>query len=139
MRPSVVTAAKREELASRMERLGLREEDIEEQFVRGSGPGGQKINKTSVCVVLTHAQSGLTVRCQETRSRELNRFLARRRLAERLEEIREGAASQAQQLREKIRRQKRRRSRRSKEKMRADKRDQALKKAARGPVDPNDE
>lgn len=131
---SVVTPAKRQELEARMARLGIREEDVEETFVRGSGPGGQKINKTSVCVMLVHRPSGLMVRCQETRSRELNRFLARRRLAEKLAQIVEGEASEEQQRREKIRRQKRRRSRRSRERMLTDKREQAVKKAGRGPV-----
>lgn len=131
--PSVVTPAKREELAARMTRLGIREEDLEETFVRGSGPGGQKINKTSVCVVLTYRPRGIMVRCQETRSRELNRFLARRRLVDRVEEAILGAASEEQQRREKIRRQKRRRSRKAKEKMLANKQQQAAKKASRGP------
>ncbi|MBN1425637.1 peptide chain release factor-like protein [Candidatus Fermentibacteria bacterium] len=138
MTPGVVTPAKREELAARMERLGMREEDIEESFVRGSGPGGQKINKTSVCVVLTHRPSGLMVRCQETRSRELNRFLARRRLADKLAETIEGEQSQRKQQAEKIRRQKRRRSRRAKEKMLSDKHEQARKKEARGAVAPEE-
>lgn len=138
MTPSVVTPAKREELAIRMQRLGIREEDLDESFVRGSGPGGQKINKTSVCVVITHRPSGLMVRCQETRSRELNRFLARRRLADKLAEAVEGERSEREHHAEKVRRQKRRRSRRAKEKMLTDKHEQARKKAARGPVAPEE-
>ncbi len=60
------------------------EEDLEERFVLGSGPGGQKVNKTSSTVRLYHAPSGLTVKVGESRSRELNRWLARRELAEKI-------------------------------------------------------
>ena len=73
-------------LTHRMEALGLFEEDLEEQFIAGGGPGGQKINKTSNCVRLTHIPSGLSVTCQESRSRDRNRELARERLCEILEE-----------------------------------------------------
>ena len=58
------------------------EDDLEESFILGGGPGGQKTNKTSSVVRLAHAPSGLQVRCGETRSRETNRWLARRMLAE---------------------------------------------------------
>lgn len=119
------------DLRERMKKLGIREDDLVEQFVRGSGPGGQKINKSSIAVVLTHPASGILVRCQETRSQSLNRFLARRRLVEKLEAKIFGEKSRQQQLKEKIRRQKRRRSRRTKEKMLADKKHQGEKKALR--------
>ena len=114
-----------------MARIDLREEDLEEHFIRGSGSGGQKINKTSSCVVLRHRPTGLEVRCQAERSQALNRFLARRELCAKLEERRDGAASARRQAQEKIRRQKRRRSRRQKERMLADKRHHAARKAAR--------
>lgn len=55
----------------------LNEDDLEEQFVKGSGPGGQKINKTSSCVVLKHIPSGLVVKCQESRLLDYNRKKAR--------------------------------------------------------------
>lgn len=134
-----MSPAKRQELASLMARVGLREEDLQERFVRGGGPGGQKINKTSVCVVLTHVPTGLVVRCQESRSRELNRFLARRRLALKLEARVRGVESQLEQERERIRRQKRRRSRRAKERILEEKRLQAAKKAARRPPEGTDD
>lgn len=73
-------------LAERMSRLGIREKDLVETFIHGSGPGGQKINKTASCVSLKHTPSGEEVQCQESRSREANRQLARLRLCERLEE-----------------------------------------------------
>lgn len=115
-----------------MSRLGLKECDLTEAFVRGSGAGGQKINKTSVVVWLRHAPSGLEVRCQESRSQALNRFLARRLLVEKLEEKALKHESAKQQEIEKLRRQKRKRSKRAKNKMLDDKRHHADKKKLRG-------
>ena len=92
------------------------EDDLEESFILGGGPGGQKTNKTSSVVRLAHAPSGLQVRCGETRSRETNRWLARRMLAEAILAREKGRATAEQQRREKVRRQKRRRSRRQKQK-----------------------
>jgi len=111
--------------------LGIREADLVERFVLGSGSGGQKINKTSSCVYLKHIPSGIEVKCQRERSRELNRYLARREVCERLEERKLGLRSARQQEVERIRRQKRRRSRRQKERMLNDKRLQGDKKQAR--------
>ena len=113
------------------------EEDLEESFILGGGPGGQKTNKTSSVVRLAHEPSGLAVRCGETRSRETNRWLARRMLAEAILSRERGRKTAAQQEREKKRRQKRRRSRRQKQRMLADKRAHAEKKANRRPVDPD--
>lgn len=123
-----------EAIQALMARAGIAEADLREQFVLGSGSGGQKINKTSSAVRLTHLPSGLWVKVQASRSREDNRWLARRALAERLLEIRDGERSARQQEREKIRRQKRRRSRRQKARMLDDKSRHAAKKAARRPV-----
>ena len=111
------------------------EEDLEESFILGGGPGGQKTNKTSNVVRLEHAPSGFQVRCGETRSRETNRWLARRMLAELVLEREQGRKSAERQKREKIRRQKRRRSRKQKQKMLADKHAQSEKKAMRKKVD----
>jgi len=113
--------SKEQELADRMERLGIREEDLIEKFVLGSGSGGQKINKTSSCVYLKHLPTGLEVKCQKDRSRELNRLFARRELCEKLEEALFKEKSKKRQEIEKIRRQKRRRSRRAQEKILASK------------------
>ena len=129
-----VSPEKEKALADRMAALGIREGDLEETFVRGSGAGGQKINKTSSCVVLRHRPTGTEVRCQRERSQVMNRFLARRELCERIDERRRGAASARQQAIEKVRRQKRRRSRRQKAHMLDDKRHHGAKKAARGRV-----
>ena len=73
-----VSPKKEKQLSERMQALGVRERDIEEQFVRSSGAGGQKVNKVSTCVLLHHRPSGVRVKCQEERSQALNRFLARR-------------------------------------------------------------
>ena len=112
----MLSSRKEEELRERMEKLGIREEDLVEKFIRGSGHGGQKINKTASCVYLKHEPSGIEIKCQQDRSRVMNRFLARRELCEQLEEIALGKKSARQQAREKIRRQKRRRSRKQRAK-----------------------
>lgn len=107
-----VSPEKEAELERRMAACGLRESDLEESFIRGSGAGGQKINKTSSCVHLTHRPSGLDVRVQEARSQAMNRFFARRRLCELLEARSLGAESPAAMRQAKIRKQKKRRRRR---------------------------
>ncbi len=117
-----------------MEEASVFEEDLEESFILGSGPGGQKTNKTSSVVRLSHGPSALSVRCGETRSRETNRWLARRMLAELILEREQGRKSAARQAAEKVRRQKRRRSRRQKQKMLDDKHARSAIKQARRPV-----
>ncbi len=126
-----VGEAKRAELVRRFADLGLKESDLEERFIRSSGPGGQHVNKTSTCVVLRHRPSGLEVRVQRERSQALNRFLARRLLADKLEALVRGRESALEQAREKVRRQKRRRSRRSQQRRLEEKRRQGLKKRLR--------
>ena len=121
-----------------MEEASVFEDDLEESFVLGGGPGGQKTNKTSNVVRLSHEPSGMSVRCGETRSRETNRWLARRMLSELILERERGRKSEARQKAEKIRRQKRRRSRRQKQKMLADKRAHSAVKAMRRPPTPED-
>jgi len=74
------------ELYARLDRLGVRDQDLEETFVRSRGHGGQKVNKTSSAVQLRHLPTGILVKVQRERSQVLNRFLARRLLAEKLEE-----------------------------------------------------
>lgn len=118
-----------------MAALGIREADLVERFVLGSGSGGQKLNKTSSCVQLKHLPTGIEVKCQQERSRELNRFLARREVCDRVEERQQGARSARQQEIERIRRQKRRRSRRQRARMVDDKRKHGAKKQARRPIE----
>ena len=133
---NIVSPSKEKSLLERMQALGVREQDIEEQFVRSSGAGGQKVNKTSSCVVLHHRPTGIRVKCQQERSQALNRFLARRILLDKIETKLRGAESAEQQEIAKIRRQKRKRSRRAKQKLLADKRHQAEKKSSRAGVRP---
>jgi len=130
-----VSAAKRERLLEEMRRLGIREEDIEEKFILGSGPGGQKINKTSTCVYLRHRPTGIEVKCAESRSQALNRFLARRRLCDAIAEKIRGEITARRREQEKIRRQKRRRSRRSRLRLLEEKRRLSRKKQLRRPPD----
>lgn len=105
-----VTPQKEAELADRMTRCGVREEDLEESFVRSGGPGGQKVNRTATCVRLVHKPTGTEVKMQKARSQTLNRFYARRRMCELLE----GEDGPEAKAREKIRKQKQRRKRRHK-------------------------
>ena len=126
-----VSPEKEKTLTERMERLGVSESDLRETFVRSSGPGGQKVNKTSSCVHLVHMPSGLSVKCQESRSQTMNRFIARRLLLNRIERIQQGIVSEEKQRIEKIRRQKHRRSKRAKEKILKIKHIQSEKKSLR--------
>ena len=126
-----ISEAKADELVVRMARLGIREADLDESFIRGSGAGGQKVNKTSSCVYILHRPSGLEVKCQRERSQAMNRYFARRELCDRLEAKVKGVASARQQEAEKVRRQKRRRSRRAAARMLDDKRHHGAKKALR--------
>jgi protein subunit release factor B len=74
-------------LKERMEALNIHEKDIEEKFIRSSGRGGQKVNKTSTCVYLRHIPTGIEVKFMRERSQSLNRFLARRELVKRIEKL----------------------------------------------------
>ena len=125
-----------EKLRHRLEAMGVRENDLEETFIRSSGPGGQNVNKVATCVVLRHHASGITVRCQRERSQALNRFLARRQMVEELERRKLGAASAAEKKIWKIRKQKARRGRRAKARMLDDKHRHAEKKSARAGLRP---
>lgn len=107
-----VSPEKERELLDRMAACSLREADIDERFVRGGGPGGQKVNKTATCVQLTHRPTGLEVKMQKARSQALNRFYARRRLCELIEAQRLGEDSPEAKARDRIRKQKARRARR---------------------------
>jgi len=111
-----VTRKKQEELETRMAALGLREEDLQEKYIRSSGPGGQNVNKTASCVYLKHARSGLEVKMQRERSQGLNRYYARKRLCELVEQDKMGTKSPAALKADKIRKQKQRRKRRSRAK-----------------------
>ena len=98
-----------DEVKAQMRRLALLDDDLEEHITRGTGPGGQKINKTSIAVHLIHRPSGIDVRCQKTRSQALNRLYARLSLCKKLEQQIEATRAQLEQRREKARRRNRKR------------------------------
>lgn len=127
----MISQEKKDALQARMESLGIKEEDLIEKFILGSGSGGQKINKTSSCVYLKHIPTGIEIKCQRERSRELNRYYARQELCDQFEEKIKKVKTERQQLIEKKRRQKRRRSRKAQEKMLAGKKVHSEKKAMR--------
>ncbi|MEI9476295.1 MAG: peptide chain release factor-like protein [Deltaproteobacteria bacterium] len=110
-----VSEKKNKWLEERMQALGIREEDLEEKFVRSSGAGGQKVNKTSSCVYLKHSPTGIKVKCMKDRSQSINRFLARRELLEKIEKM-TGHPNPEDMQREQIRKQKQKRRKRSQKK-----------------------
>lgn len=119
------------DLLLRMSRLGISREDLEESFMRGSGHGGQKVNKTSSTVRLRHLPTGIEVRCQEERSLAQNRAIARALLCDKLE-TRISAARQGQRAAiAKARRQKAKRSRATKAEIARTKRHRSTTKALR--------
>jgi len=122
---------KEKALAEKMRRLGVREDDILESFVKSGGPGGQNVNKTSTCVWLKHIPSGIEVKCRRERSQALNRYIARNILLGKIETSILGKMSEEQRRIEKIRRQKRRRSRKAKLKILEAKRRHGEKKRLR--------
>jgi peptide chain release factor len=128
---ATLSAEKIAALGLRMSALAIIESELIEKFIQGSGAGGQKINKTSSCVFLKHLASGITVKCQNDRSREMNRYLARHYLCEQLEKIRDDRVQAQTQATEKARRQKRPRSARSKQRSTVDKRITSQKKSLR--------
>ena len=100
-------------LEERFKALGIEERDILEKFVRAQGRGGQKVNKTSSCVYVRHIPTGIEVKCQTERSQAMNRFFARRILADKVEEMKDGPKTDA---RKRIRKQKQKRAKRVREK-----------------------
>ncbi|MCF8045763.1 MAG: peptide chain release factor-like protein [Desulfarculaceae bacterium] len=103
-------------LNRRMEKLNIRKEDIQEKFIKSSGRGGQKVNKSSSAVFIKHLPTGISVKYGKDRSRHLNRFMAKRLLVERLEARITGEKTEKEARREKIKKQKMKRKKRSKHK-----------------------
>lgn len=108
-----VSEEKNKWLKERMEALGIYEKDIEEKFIRSSGSGGQKVNKTSTCVYLKHIPTGIEIKWMKERSQSLNRFLARRELVKRIERM-SGQLTPEEIVIEKIKRQKLKRKKKAK-------------------------
>jgi len=128
--PDIVEASLRKRFVS----LGVKPEDVEEQFIRGAGAGGQKINKTSSTVRLRHLPTGVEIRCQRERNQSVNRLIAWTELAAKLESNKAAEVNAAQSERERIRRQKRQKSRGQKVRMIVAKKHRAKHKAGRGRV-----
>jgi protein subunit release factor B len=82
-----VTPAKKAELRARLERLRIELGAIDEQAVKGTGPGGQKVNKTQSGVLLRYPLAGelLVIKWTRERQHALNRFLALRELCDEVE------------------------------------------------------
>ncbi len=110
-----VTEKKEKELLNKMEQLGIKEKDIEEKFIKSSGHGGQKVNKTSTGVYLRHIPTGIEVKCTKERSQGLNRFFARRLLVEKIKEL-YGLPTEKTKEIEKAKKRKQKSKRRNKEK-----------------------
>ena len=130
-----ISPKKQKELNDRMLEYNVFERDIVEKFVRSSGKGGQKVNKTSSCVYLKHSPTGIEIKCQRERSQSLNRFIARKILTDKIESLIIGKKSKERQRIEKIRRQKRKRSKRAKEKMLESKKLNSQKKKLRSKIE----
>ena len=120
-----------EHLSLRMKRLGLQERDLVERFIRGSGPGGQKINKTSSCVQLRHLPTGIEIKCQQSRSLLANRVKARDLICDLVEQRELKRKARRRFEAEKRRRQKRQPSKGKKKINVANKRRHGIKKRLR--------
>jgi len=108
-----INPKKQQEIEERLQALGIHKEDVVEKFVRSAGPGGQKVNKTSSAVYLRHLPTGIEIKMQQDRSQAVNRFLAWRLLADKVEARQTGKDPQAAEA-DRIRKQKQRRLRKSK-------------------------
>lgn len=127
----MITQYKWDKLADWMIQLDINETALIEKFIIGSGRGGQNLHKTSSTVYLKHLPSGLEIKCQESRSRDDNRYFARMWLCEKLHSMISDEKTKAQQKIEKAKRQKKRRSRRAKQKMMDEKSKQGQLKSLR--------
>jgi peptide chain release factor len=109
---------KRAALEQKLAELGIRKTDLEEKFIKSSGRGGQKVNKSSSAVFLRHRETGLSVKVGKHRSLNLNRFLALRALAEKIEALQSGRPpTDISDSDRKIQKQKRRRKQKARKKL----------------------
>jgi protein subunit release factor B len=108
---------KQEDLERRLAALAIKPADLEWQFVRAGGSGGQKVNKTSSAVLLKYLPTGKIYRSEKSRSQAENRFFAKRQLVEELELEKLGKIPAADKAKARKMRQKSRRKRRTKKKL----------------------
>jgi protein subunit release factor B len=109
----MINKEKIDKLTEKMKGLHIDENDLIEKFILGSGSGGQKLQKTASTVYLKHLPTGLEIKCQDSRSREDNRYFARLRLCEQFQAAFSNEKTKKQQRIEQIKRQKKRRARKS--------------------------
>lgn len=131
----MITAKKWEHIRNKMQQLNIAETDLDEKFILGSGHGGQKLQKTQSTVFLKHHPTGILIKCQYSRSRENNRYYARKILCDKIAFLLYKEKSDKQKLIHKIKKQKKKRSKKAKQKMLNDKRKHALVKKLRKVTD----
>ena len=127
-----------ERLLKRLSDLGIRDHQLVEKFIAGSGPGGQKINKTASCVSLRHIPTNIEIQCQSERSQTQNRIIARERLCEQIEAYRKKIRLERGRETARVRFQKRKPSPGSKARKRRAKQFRSDKKASRKGVGKDD-
>lgn len=125
---------KEKALIEKMARLGIREEDMVESFIRAKGPGGQNVNKVSACVYLKHIPTGIEVKCQRERAQAINRYIARKILIDKIEALALRKRLEKRQQLEKLRRKMRPRPQKLKLKILEAKRRRSRIKSLRHPV-----
>jgi protein subunit release factor B len=128
----MIRQEKWDELRRKMTDLGIVEDDLVEKFILGSGRGGQNLQKTSSCVYLKHVPTGIEIKCQRERSRDMNRYFARKELCEKIEtQVFKIKTAKVHEI-EKKRRQKRKRSKRAQQKVLENKKHRGEVKEMRG-------
>ncbi|MGD0665461.1 MAG: peptide chain release factor-like protein [Rhabdochlamydiaceae bacterium] len=128
----MIRQEKWDELRRKMTDLGIVEDDLIEKFILGSGRGGQNLQKTSSCVYLKHVPTGIEIKCQRERSRDMNRYFARKELCEKIEtQVFKIKTAKVHEI-EKKRRQKRKRSKRAQQKVLENKKHRGEVKEMRG-------